>query len=80
MLLQTYTFVTTFYNQILTFLYYTISRPFVWAYKTFFKQLLAVPQCISHGRFSPREPESPRRRGQKCAWRKQGIDASEALH
>lgn len=63
-----------------TFLYSTISRSFVWAYKTFFKQLLAVLQWISHGRFSPREAGSPRRRGQKCAWGKQGINASEALH
>lgn len=80
MLLPPYIFVTTLYNQILTFLYSTISRSFVWAYKTFFKQLLAVLQWISHGRFSPRELESPRRRGQKCAWLVQGINASEALH
>lgn len=80
MLLPSYTFVTTLYNQILTFLYSTFSGSFVWAYKTFFKQLLAVLQWISHGRFSPREPEFPRRRGQKCSWLVQGIDASEALH
>lgn len=70
------TVVTAPHNQIPTFLNSTVSRQFVLAYKTFFKQFLALLQCISHGRLFPREQESPRRRGRNYARWKPGSEIS----